>query len=400
MRLPREILDGHDGLAQLLDVLGAGEGLIRFVGGAVRDGLLRHRVADIDCATLLLPDAVMARLRAAQIKVVPTGIEHGTVTAVLPSGPVEVTTLRRDVSTDGRRATIAYSDDWQEDASRRDFTINALYADPLTLEITDFFGGLADLEAHRVRFIGDPLTRIAEDHLRILRFFRFHARFAAGAPDPSALAACIARANDLMALSRERIAAELVHLLNLPDPGLTVALMEREGIFRPVIPEVTADGVIRLRATITSEVESGIQPDPIRRLAALLPPLPMLAEQVAQRLKMSNANRKRMMVAAGWSDMAPNDPRAIAWSIGTEGAVDRYLITGGQSALAAVALLNTWERPVFPLSGKDIIAHGIRPGPEVARLLQAVERQWVVEGFPPQARLDEMMRDAVGPSEL
>lgn len=394
MKLPLHVIEGREGLAPLLDILGANEGLIRFVGGAVRDGMLGHQVADIDCATLLMPDAVMERLQRAGIKVVPTGIEHGTVTAVLPWGPVEVTTLRRDVSTDGRRATIAYSDNWQEDASRRDFTINALYADPLTLEITDFFGGLDDLAAHRVRFIGDPLTRIAEDHLRILRFFRFYARFAYGAPDADALAACIARANDLMALSRERIAMELLALLRLPDPGVTVELMENIGIFRPVLPEIIADGVARLRAVIALEAACGIAPDAVRRLTALLPPDPGLAEQVAQRLKLSNAQRKRMMLAAGWGEAFPQDPRALGWTYGASSAIDRYLLSGALGAEAAIALLASWQRPVFVLTGKDIIARGVRPGPDVAKLLQAVERQWVAEGFPPRDRLD-LMADAL-----
>ena len=179
------------------------------------------------------PDEVIARLEAAHIKAVPTGIEHGTITAVADGQPAEITTLRADVSTDGRRATVAFTDDWMADASRRDFTINALYADPEDGEIHDYFGGLDDLKARRVRFIGDPLVRIAEDHLRILRFFRFHARFGEGEPDGAALDACTARANDLMALSRERIADELLKLLGLADPSATVALMIERGIFRP-----------------------------------------------------------------------------------------------------------------------------------------------------------------------
>ena len=201
------------GCSGCLNALGAEEGLTRYVGGAVRDELLRLPVSDIDLATRIPPDEVIRRLEEAKIKAVPTGIEHGTVTAVSDGHPFEITTLRRDVSTDGRRATVAFTDDWEEDAARRDFTINALSADPLTGELFDYFGGLADLERRHIRFIGDPLQRIAEDHLRILRFFRFHARFDAGEPDVAALEACTARANDLMALSRERIADELLKLL-------------------------------------------------------------------------------------------------------------------------------------------------------------------------------------------
>ncbi len=226
------------GMKRLLAALGADEGLTRYVGGAVRDDLLDLPVSDIDLATRIPPLEVMERLEKAKIKAVPTGIDHGTVTAVSDGHPFEITTLRRDVSTDGRRATVAFTDDWQEDAARRDFTINALSADPRTGELFDYFGGLADLEQRHIRFIGDPLQRIAEDHLRILRFFRFHARFGAGPPDAAALEACTARANDLMALSRERIADELLKLLGMPDPSSTVAIMLEHAILRPVLPEM------------------------------------------------------------------------------------------------------------------------------------------------------------------
>ena len=226
------------GVKRLLKALGADDGLTRYVGGAVRDDLLKLPVNDFDLATRIRPDEVVERLEAAGIKAVPTGIDHGTVTAVSDGQPFEVTSLRRDVSTDGRRATVAFTDDWREDAARRDFTINALSADPVTGEIFDYFGGLDDLEARRVRFIGEPLERIAEDHLRILRLFRFHARFGAGEPDPAALAACTERANDLMALSRERIADELLKLLGLPDPAPTVAVMLERAILKPVLPEI------------------------------------------------------------------------------------------------------------------------------------------------------------------
>ena len=263
----------------------------------MRDALAGQAVKDIDLATALTPDAVLATLKAASIKAVPTGFAHGTITAVLPSGPVEVTTLRKDVATDGRRATIAYTDDWREDAARRDFTINALYADPASGAVHDYFGGVDDLTAGRVRFIGDPLQRIAEDHLRILRFFRFQARFGKGEPDAAAIAASAARANDLMALSRERIAAELLALLALPEPQAAVALMIDQGVFAPVLPEIVdAQPLARL---VTREAASGIVPDPLRRLAALLPADPQIAEGVAARLKLSNAARKRLATAAG-----------------------------------------------------------------------------------------------------
>ncbi|MGF1549799.1 MAG: CCA tRNA nucleotidyltransferase [Sphingomonadaceae bacterium] len=366
------------GLARALAALAADRGQTRLVGGCVRDGLLGLPVADIDLATRLEPREVIARAEAAGLKTVPTGIAHGTVTVIAAGRPIEVTTLRRDVSTDGRRATIAYTDDWKEDAARRDFTINALSANPVSGEIFDYFGGLGDLEKRRVRFIGEPLVRIAEDHLRILRFFRFHARFGGGAPDPEGLAACAARANDLMALSRERIADELLKLLALPDPGATVRLMERQGIFRPVLPEIGRAGVERLAALVPREREAGVEPHALRRLAALLPADPEVAGSVAARLRLSKKRTKRLVSAAAREAPADKDPGALAYWIGRDEAVDRLLL--GDRDLAAVAALDGWERPRFPLSGRDLIAMGLEPGPEVSRTLQAIEREWVASG--------------------
>src|SRR5438270_5546667 len=267
-------------MRRLLDALGAEEGLTRFVGGAIRDDLLGLPSSDIDLATRIPPDEVIRRLEKARIKAVPTGIDHGTVTAVSDGRPFEIMTLRRDVSTDGRRATVAFTDDWQEDAARRDFTLNALSADPMSGELFDYFNGLADLGQRHVRFIGDPLQRIAEDHLRILRFFRFHARFGSGEPDAQALDACTRRANDLMALSRERIADELMKLLGLPDPAPTVAIMVERDILKPVLPEIIADRLADLRELIGAEAAAAIPPDAVRRLAALLPPSSDVAEAV------------------------------------------------------------------------------------------------------------------------
>ena len=384
-------------MAELLDALGAGDGETRYVGGCVRDTLLGLSVSDVDLATRLQPDEVVDRLKRAQIKSVPTGIAHGTVTAVLPDGPVEVTTLRRDVSTDGRRATIAYTSDWREDAARRDFTINALSADPASGEIFDYFEGEADLEARRVRFIGDPLTRIAEDHLRILRFFRFHARFGAGEPDAQGLDACTARANDLMALSRERIADELLKLLSLPDPAPTVALMVERAILKPVLPEIGS--AERLRALVEREAACGVEGNPIRRLAALLPAEPETAASVGARLRLSNKATKRLVSAAGATDV--DDPKALAYRIGVEEAVDRLLLS--DAADEAIASLRDWQPPRLALSGGDLIAMGLSPGPVVARTLQAVEREWIARGFPmdeemvaaiARAAVDQALRDS------
>ena len=373
------------GVAAVIAALGEA----RYVGGCVRDALAGTIAKDIDLATPLPPLEVIARLERAGIKAVPTGIDHGTVTAVSAGDIVEVTTLRRDVSTDGRRAEVAYTDDWREDAARRDFTINALYADPATGAVTDYFGGVDDLAAGVVRFIGAPLQRIAEDHLRIMRFFRFHARFSKGAPHAESLDACAARANDLMALSRERIADELLKILALPDPGPTIALMIDHGIFAPVLPEVTS--AAPLVHLVAREAEIG--GDALRRLASLLPADPKLAEDVAVRLRLSKAQRKRLVSAAGRSAEDSADPRALAYWMTPEYAIDRLLLGDGDAAHIA-----HWVPPVFPLTGGAIVARGVKAGPDVARILQAIERQWVDEGYPDVARAEAIADQLVGGS--
>jgi len=368
----------REGLAHLTRVLGAAEGETRFVGGAVRDTLLGIPVSDVDLATRLLPDETLARLAAAGIRAVPTGLAHGTITAVIASGPVEVTTLRHDLSTDGRHAVVGFTGEWREDAERRDFTINALYADPVTGEIFDWFGGLGDLAAARVRFIGDPYRRIAEDHLRILRFFRFHARFGDTIDEPG-LEACVARANDLMALSRERIAAELLKLLGAAHAVPVVALMVDRGILRPVLPEITATD--RLATLAAREAAAGIAPDPIRRLAALVAPADV--EAVGARLKLSNADRKRLAAAHG----GPGDegPRALAYRAGPAVAIDRLLLAGED-----VAPIADWAPPRLPLSGGALVARGLSKGPAVAAALRSVETRWIAEGFPDEARVAQI----------
>ena len=371
------------GMTRLLDALGADKGLTRYVGGAVRDELMHLPVSDLDLATRLKPDEVIERLEAAKIRPVPTGIDHGTVTAVSSGSPYEVTTLRRDVSTDGRRATVAFTDDWEEDAARRDFTINALSADPNSGEVFDYFGGKDDLIARRVRFIGEPLERIAEDHLRILRFFRFHARFGLGEPDAEGLRACTQRANDLMALSRERIADELLKLLAVDDPTPTVAIMLDQGILRPVLPEVEVSAVSRLSDLVIAERAAKIDGDPLRRLAALLPAEPAIAERIAGRLKLSNKARKRLGCAA--SPDVPDNARSLAYYVGIECAVDRLLLAGKTEAAVAIA---EWHVPRLSVRGGQLIERGLPQGPEVAKTLQAIERRWVDAGFPRGQGLD------------
>lgn len=375
-------------LAALFAALGPGNG--RYVGGAVRDTLLGLPVKDIDVATPLPPAEVMARLKAAGIKSVPTGIEHGTVTAVLPGGPVEITTLRHDVSTDGRRATVAFAQDWREDAARRDFTINALYADPASGAVFDWFGGLADLAARRVRFIGDARQRIREDHLRILRYFRFQARFGSQPADPEAESACAELAATLKGLSRERVGMELLNLLGLPDPAPTVARMAQLGVLAVILPE--ADPAA-LAALVGEEQRQQVPGEALRRLAALLPPDVPLAEQVASRFRLSGAQKRRLALAAG--RCAPPLPgegsRTLAYRLGIEAAFDRLLLTGQD-----IAPLIGWPIPTFPLKGGEIVARGVKAGPEVARILRAVEARWVAEGFPDAVRVRQMLDEALG----
>jgi poly(A) polymerase len=377
----------REDLGGLVSALGAEN--LRWVGGAVRDTLLGGTAKDVDAATTHLPEAVIELCRAAGIRAVPTGIDHGTVTALLEHGPVEVTTLRHDVSTDGRRATVAFADDWREDAARRDFTINALYADPETLEIADFFGGLNDLAARRVRFIGDPGQRIREDHLRILRYFRFQARFG-DELDEDAIAACRDLAGTLEQLSRERVAMELLAILGLPDPGPTVALMQDCGVLEVVLPEARTSERRCLTALIAHERSQNAAPDPIRRLAAMVPPIRSLAEAVAVRLRLSRAQRARLVCAAERQAKDAADPRALAYRESLACARDRLLLAGHP-----IGELEGWEVPSFPLKGGEVIARGVPAGPEVARIMQAVEQRWVEEGFPGPDRIDTLLQAAL-----
>jgi len=399
-------------LAVLVLALGAGQA--RYVGGAVRDTLLGIAVKDVDIATPLEPQEVMRRLKAHAIQVIPTGIDHGTVTAIIEGGPVEITTLRHDVSTDGRRATVAFAQDWQDDAARRDFTINALYADPVSLEVFDYFGGLDDIAARRVRFIGDAHQRIREDHLRILRYFRFQARFGSQPADLDSENACAELAATLKGLSRERVGMEMINLLGLPDPAPTVARMAELGVLAEVLPE--AD-VAALSALVAEEKRQDVEADALRRLAALIPADVQLAEGVASRFRLSGAQKKRLALAAGrilpgtgrgtseagggvraviatlsatsQSPRVPHhhptdgppphsgeDARALAYRLGRPAALDRLLLTG-----ASTAPLKGWDIPAFPLKGGDVVARGVTAGPEVSRLLQAIEARWIDSGF-------------------
>lgn len=397
MKLPAQQWMEKPGARAILRALRVEDGNCRIVGGAVRDALLGLPVADVDLATRLTPEAVIKRLEAGGVRAVPTGIDHGTVTAVAHGMAIEVTTLRRDVSTDGRRATVAYTDDWREDAARRDFTFNALYADPVDGTIYDYFDGWEDLQARHVRFIGAPLERIAEDHLRILRFFRFHARFGEGAPDAEGLAACAARANDLMALSRERIRDELMKLLGVADPVPTLRLMLDRAILKPVLPEIEPERIAGLERLIRDERAAGVTSSALRRLAALLPRDPALAEAIALRLKLSNAERRHLCQIAE-SGAGAEPPEVLAYRLGTTAAVDRLLLDG--AAIDMVVRIRDWPVPVFPLKGGELVKRGLARGPAVSRLLRAIEQRWIEAGFPQEPERIEALIAETASAEI
>jgi len=361
----------------------------RFVGGAVRNALLGVAVADVDIAVPMPPAEAVTRLSAAGIRTVPTGIEHGTVTAVTGHRAFEVTSLRRDVETDGRRATIAFTDDWAEDAMRRDFTINALYA-RADGEIFDYATGVEDLIAGRVRFMGDPATRIAEDYLRILRLFRFHAWYGKGEIDEAALRAGAAARDRLVTLSAERVAKEMLRLLEAPRPGPVLRVMAATGILSQVLPGEL--DMARLERLCELGSESFQEPDALLRLAALLKEGE--GAGVAGRWKLSNADRTRLEAAlAGGERIASHlkaaDVRRLLYRLGTGPFRDRVQLAWAaaprsQPALAwrlLQAMAETWERPRFPLTGRDVMAAGVPEGAAVGEVLAALESEWIESDF-------------------
>jgi poly(A) polymerase len=356
----------------------------RIVGGAVRDALLGLPVADIDIATILHPQQVQLQLKKAGIKAVPTGLDHGTITAVIDKQNFEITTLRRDVATDGRRATIAFATQWQDDAARRDFTINALYADPINGQVFDYFGGLDDLATRTIRFIGDPSQRIAEDHLRILRYFRFLGRFGNSDADPAAVAACRDSAQNMMALSRERIAQEISRLITLPNPVYAIELMTDNRIFAPFLPELTGDAPAKFERLVARQKGYGIAANLPARLLALLPNDAAACDIVAMRLKLSN--RLRVDIANRFSESMPNEHsiRAFAYDRGIDAARDNAMLycEDDHELAKCIAKLSDWDVPKFPIRGADLIAKGLTAGPIIAQTLQGIERQWVADDFP------------------
>ena len=372
----------------VLDALG-GQG--RFVGGAVRNALLGKPVADIDIATPLLPDDVTARLKKAGLGAVPTGIEHGTVTAVSNGKTFEVTTLRRDVATDGRRAVVAFTTDWAQDAQRRDFTMNALYADA-DGEILDTVDGVADLQAGRVRFVGDAAMRIREDYLRILRLFRFHAWYGKGAIDPEALRAAAAEKGGLTLLAGERVAKEMLRLLEADDPGPVLRQMAASGILADVL--IGNLNIARLERLAQIDADAFFTPDAILRLAALLPSSTEEARAVAKEWRLSNADADRLADIAGAKEkivsyLSVKEVRKLLYRLGTARFKDRIFIKWAQDPKESnainwrmlLAVADAWERPRFPVTGREVMIAGVPEGPAIGEILEEVEEWWVDADF-------------------
>jgi poly(A) polymerase len=370
-----------------------GPGCARFVGGCVRNALIGAPVADVDIATTLKPEETDRAIRAAGLKSVPTGMAHGTVTAVSERQPFEITTLRRDVSTDGRNATVAFTDDWAEDAARRDFRLNALYADGEGRVFDPTGEGVADAAAGRIVFVGDPETRIREDYLRILRFFRFFAWYGRGEPDAAALAACRALAPGMMRLSAERVSKELMTLLAAPDPRLAVTAMVGAGVLAQILPEAVHGPRF--------DAVAGLSPDPVIRLMTLFPPDGDLARTAATRLRLPNATRDRLVAAALAAPevglmMSGPEARAAVYRHGARAVIDALHRNwaaqpeAGDAARHVLALVEGWRRPVMPVGGRELARLGVEPGPETGRLLKAFEDGWIADDFPADGHAERL----------
>ncbi len=366
----------------------------------MRNGLMGEKVTDVDIATTTLPDETMRRAKAAGFKVVPTGYDHGTITVIARGKPYEVTTLRADVETFGRHARVVFGRDWTADAERRDFTINALYAEP-DGRVIDLVGGLADLRSRTVRFIGEPESRIREDYLRILRFFRFYAWYGTGRPDAEGLKACARLKGGMSKLSAERIWIELKKLFSAPDPSRSLLWMRQTGVLTQVVPESEKWGIDAIPSMIAAERDLGWTRDPLLRLAAILPPDPERVEALAKRLRFSKAETAAL---AAWAEAPEPDPKlgddefaemlyrsgtqGIKWGLKIGLAKARAHATHDDRAFVKAAafqrlldMLSRWKRPVFPIKGKDLIARGLTPGEQLGAALKNLEEKWIASGF-------------------
>ena len=381
-------------------------GHARFVGGAVRNALLGVAVVDIDIAVPLPPDQTVKLLEAAGIKAIPTGIDHGTITAIKNGKVFEITSLRRDIATDGRHAVVSYTTEWDEDAARRDFTINALYA-AADGEIFDYTGGLEDLIAGRVRFVGDPRARIAEDYLRILRLFRFHAWYGKGEMDADALRAAAEGKAGLAQLSGERIAKELLRLLECPNPAPVLRTMAASGILPELLP--FALQLPRLERLIHADSESFFPPDALLRLAALLPDDGSAARAVAEGLKLSGADRDRLESLCGAAEKIPAQPsaqivRKLLYRLGPSAFKDRVRLAWAAAAPGAnilpwrmlLSVADAYRKPRFALTGHDIMQAGVPEGPQVGKILGEIEDWWIENDFP-ETGIDEQLKARTGP---
>ncbi|WP_081158410.1 CCA tRNA nucleotidyltransferase [Ensifer aridi] len=387
-------------LRRVFELLNGDGGEVRIVGGAVRNSLLGLPAGDVDLATTWHPEEVAGRAKAAGIKVVPTGIDHGTVTLVIDGIPYEVTTLRRDVATDGRRAEVAFGSGWKEDAERRDFTINALYANSEG-EVFDYVGGLADIESRTLRFIGNAAERVAEDYLRILRFFRFFAHYGSGRPDAEGLRACAQARAKLSTLSAERVWGETKKLLSAEDPGRALLWMRQAGVLGEILPETEKWGIDAIPGLVAAERSFSWRPEPLLRLAAIVPPDAERLEAMASRLRLSKAE-------SAYFERFARAP-AIAATL-PDAAFDRELYRHGKDGIIArlklslaaarrksetdpaflaetasfqrlLARAEKWQRPVFPLSGVDVLKAGVPAGPKIGELLAELENFWIERNF-------------------
>ena len=383
-------------LSDILAVLDRAGEEARVVGGAIRNTLFGDPPGDIDIATTALPEEVISRVKSAGFKAVPTGIEHGTITAVADGQPFEITTLREDVETFGRRAKVAFGRDWKRDAERRDFTMNALSATRQGV-IYDYVSGLADIAARRVRFIGDAASRISEDYLRILRFFRFHAQYGKGAPDPEGVAACIAGRAGLEQLSRERIRMELLELLLARHAMGSLAVMTESGLLDRLLGGVpllaSFSNMIKLELTLK------LSPDCVRRLGALGVSVTEEAGRLRERLRVSNAEYGRLTsmadrwwhISSAWDQQRA---RVLLYRLGRERYLDRVLLAWSRSSESAgderwfslATLPEQWMIPTFPLRAADFISRGLAKGPQLGRALATAEEAWTASGFPVDSR--------------
>ncbi len=378
-------------VARLLALLDRDGEEARVVGGAVRNALLRLAVTEIDVATTAVPEEVVRRITAAGFKAVPTGIEHGTITVIIDKHPFEVTTLREDVETFGRKAKVVFGRDWAADAARRDFSINALSVSA-DGRLFDYVGGLADIAARKVRFIGDPQQRIAEDYLRILRFFRFHAWYGEGAPDAAGLHACIIGRAGLDALSRERVRLELLKLLLAPHAAPTLAVMAEAGILGSVLGGVPLLASFENMAKVEAAI--GAEPDAVQRLGALGVSVKEDAERLSQRLRLSNAETERLAVLEPWWRVSPaagdKVARALLYRLGPQSFTDRVLLAWARSSAGAAdgtwrylaSLPQRWTIPVFPLKSADFKSRGVPAGPALGAAMRAAKEAWIKADFP------------------